>query len=395
MNYAGKGFAPANKSCDASWASAFPTAVYATMKTEGDISIARRNYVGLKRFIDNEIHRATQNASLGLRNMFTEFGDWISQPGVLPGGTDPGAGGVQLSSFSFVKDLGHFVKIAEALGRDTDAAHYRTQLQRFQKEWHDLYFSNGTYIKGYNKGTYNTTTGVFTPGAAAGPGGQPSNSVGVWLDGAPAGAREAALRALVADVLEHKNHTSCGIISWRYQLEALSKHGYTDLAFALLTQKTYPSLGFEILNPLEPATTWWEQWDALPSSGGMNSRNHIMFAGPLGWMYTYGAGLQQAPDSLGFEHVVFAPPGRIIAMAVNNVSLDGNVSAPLRFATASKTTPRGTVGIRWYLPPPPPPHGSCFADVPAASGKDCGPGGCTPTARLAVPEPPAQPNPGV
>jgi hypothetical protein len=97
-------------------------------------------------------------------------------------------------------------------------------------------------------------------------------------------------------------------------------------------------------------------------------------------MYTYGAGLQQAPDSLGFEHVVFAPPGRIIAMAVNNVSLDGNVSAPLRFATASKTTPRGTVGIRWYLPPPPPPHGSCFADVPAASGKDCGPGGCTPTA---------------
>ena len=28
------------------------------------------------------------------------------------------------------------------------------------------------------------------------------------------------------------------------------------------------------------------QWDALPSSGGMNSRNHIMFAGPLGWMYT-------------------------------------------------------------------------------------------------------------
>eukprot|EP01046_Picozoa_sp_COSAG06_P087555 COSAG06_NODE_34043_length_480_cov_1.611549_1_plen_31_part_10 len=31
MNYAGKGFAPANKSCDASWASAFPTTVYATM----------------------------------------------------------------------------------------------------------------------------------------------------------------------------------------------------------------------------------------------------------------------------------------------------------------------------------------------------------------------------
>ena len=72
----------------------------------------------------------------------------------------------------------------------------------------------------------------------------------------------------------------------RYQLEALSENGHLDVAYALLTQKTYPSLGFEILNPLEPATTWWEEWDALPSSGGMNSRNHIMFAGPLGWMYT-------------------------------------------------------------------------------------------------------------
>ena len=70
-------------------------------------------------------------------------------------------------------------------------------------------------------------------------------ATGVWLDGAPAGARESALKAMVADVLEHENHTSCGIISWRFQLEALSAHGYTDVAYALLTQKTYPSLGFE------------------------------------------------------------------------------------------------------------------------------------------------------
>ena len=55
-------------------------------------------------------------------------------------------------------------------------------------------------------------------------------------------------------------------------------------------------------------------------------------------MYTYGAGLQQAPHSIGFEHVVFAPPAKIIEMAANNISLNGNISAPLRFATASKTT---------------------------------------------------------
>ena len=102
---------------------------------EGDTSIARRNWVGLKRFIDNEIHRATQNSSLGLRNMFVEFGDWISQPGPVPGGADTGASGAMLATFSFVKDLGHFVEIAEALGKDDEATHYRAQLRRFQQEF--------------------------------------------------------------------------------------------------------------------------------------------------------------------------------------------------------------------------------------------------------------------
>ena len=32
---------------------------------------------------------------------------------------------------------------------------------------------------------------------------------------------------------------SCGIIGWRFQLEALSKNGHADLAYALLTQTTY------------------------------------------------------------------------------------------------------------------------------------------------------------
>jgi hypothetical protein len=304
--------------------------------------------------------------------MFVEFGDWISQPGPVPGGADHGASGQQLAAFSFVKDLAHFVRIAEVLGKDADAAYYEAQLERFQTEFHALYYnaSAGAYIAGYGTGAYNNSTKTFTAGSASGPGGQPSNSVGVWLEGASPGARASAAAALAADVLEHQNHTSCGIISWRFQLEALSDNGYLDLAYALLTQKTYPSLGYEILNPLEPASTWWEEWDAISSAGGMNSRNHIMFAGPLGWMYTYGAGLQQSPDSIGFEHIVFAPPGPIISMAADNVTLNSNVSAPLRFATASKTTMRGNVAIRWTLPPPPPPgwsHGDCFADIPPPS----------------------------
>ena len=61
--------------------------------------------------------------------MFVEFGDWISQPGPVPGGADHGASGQQLAAFSFVKDLAHFVRIAEVLGKDADAAYYEAQLE--------------------------------------------------------------------------------------------------------------------------------------------------------------------------------------------------------------------------------------------------------------------------
>eukprot|EP01045_Picozoa_sp_COSAG04_P052991 COSAG04_NODE_22887_length_347_cov_1.193548_1_plen_57_part_01 len=50
-------------------------------------------------------------------------------------------------------------------------------------------------------------------------------------------------------------------------------------------------------------------------------------------------------------------------MAAANLTLNANISAPLRFASASKTTGRGTFAIRWSLPPPPPPPtGPCFAE---------------------------------
>ena len=119
------------------------------------------------------------------------------------------------------------------------------------------------------------------------------------------------------------------------------------------------------------STTIWEQWGAPVLSGGMDSRNHPMFAGPADTMYTRFAGclrkrnirrfclddatllvlprqaqdgqrgdpyvqstlqrrgcgafenrLRQAPGTFGFEHVVFAPPGQIISMAKANLMLN-------------------------------------------------------------------------
>ena len=72
-----------------------------------------------------------------------------------------------------------------------------------------------------------------------------------------AATKAAALAQLTGDILAHGNHTTCGIIGWRWELDILSANGYADLAYALITQTTYPSYGYEILNKYEPATTIW------------------------------------------------------------------------------------------------------------------------------------------
>ena len=67
-----------------------------------------------------------------------------------------------------------------------------------------------------------------------------------------------------------------------------------------MPQHRYPSYGYEILSPVEPATTIWELWDSDAEGPGMNSRDHIMFGGPGHWIYSYAGGITQADNSIGY-----------------------------------------------------------------------------------------------
>lgn len=58
----------------------------------------------------------------------------------------------------------------------------------------------------------------------------------------------------------------------------------------------------------------------------MNSRNHIMFGAPGEWNYLYGAGLNQANDSIGFAHAVFNPPSKLLQQAANGISFPNGSS---------------------------------------------------------------------
>jgi alpha-L-rhamnosidase len=92
--------------------------------------------------------------------------------------------------------------------------------------------------------------------------------------------------------------------------EALSANGQHDVAYGLLTQKTYPSWLYSVANG---ATSIWERLNSYTRENGfggnnsMNSFNHYSFGAVAAWMYTWSLGIQRDENSPGFQHFILQP----------------------------------------------------------------------------------------
>lgn len=117
-------------------------------------------------------------------------------------------------------------------------------------------------------------------------------------------------------------------------LHALSDNGYTELAYTLLLQTSYPSWLFSVSLG---ATTMWEHWDGINENGDvwskdMNSFNHYAYGAVGDWIYGKACGIQIPEDGAGFAKVRVAPlPDKRIGSLF-----------------ASIDTRHGTVSSKWY-----------------------------------------------
>ena len=232
----GGGNLPATNSADASWGSVFPQVVWGLLKYNGDTTVGRY-WAGLQRFMANEWGHIGDTGAKDITKMFAQFGDWCPPPPAKMVTKEFSAG------FSFVNDLKATIELARHVGTAAELAHWMDVQAQATKMFHASWFdaSRGFYADG----------------------GQTAQVLALQIDAPPDAATKASvLKVLVDDiVVTHKNHTTCGIIGWRWELDVLSENGFADVAYALITQQTYPGYGYEILNKYEPATTVWELWD--------------------------------------------------------------------------------------------------------------------------------------
>jgi alpha-L-rhamnosidase len=111
----------------------------------------------------------------------------------------------------------------------------------------------------------------------------------------------------------------------------LSDNGYTDIAYDLLLQESYPSW----LYPVKMgATTIWERWDGEKTDStfqdpGMNSFNHYAYGAIGDWMYRVSAGIETKGP--GYKHIIIQP----------------HPTKKLAFSKASFESSYGTISSGW------------------------------------------------
>ncbi len=234
----------------------------------GDSRLLELCYENIKRYVDH----LDKISPSGLTDW--GLGDWVPVKSVTPK--------EYTSSTYFYVDALILSKTAGILGRKTDRKKYHALAQKIKTAINDKYLDR-------EKGMY-------------GSGLQTELSVALYWGLVPDELIEKVAKNLAKKVVDDNKHIDVGLLGSKTILNALSENGYSDLAWEVASQETYPSWGWWIVNG---ATTFYENW--IPDAENDISMNHIMFGEINAWYYKALGGIFPDEKQTGFKNVILKP----------------------------------------------------------------------------------------
>ncbi len=251
----------------------------------GDKKILEDQYSSMKAYVES----IRKNAKNDLWNTGFHFGDWLFY---RPDDDNDGRAAVTdkylIAQCFYANSTQLVINAAKVLGKTEDAAGYSVLLQKIKD----------AFIK-----EYMTANGRLVSGT------QTAYVLALNFDMLPESLRAQAAQRLVDNIKNYDNHLTTGFLGTPNLCHVLTRFGYTDVAYKLLLQDTYPSW----LYPVKMgATTIWERWDGeKPDSTfetpGMNSFNHYSYGAIGDWMYRKMVGLDTYEDGPGYKHIRVQP----------------------------------------------------------------------------------------
>ena len=215
---------------------------------------------------------------------YSYYGDWaapayacLSDEGA-PSAVTPGV--VMSTGYSYYncKLLADF---ARRTGRTEAEAKYTEKAEYVRKAFLDKWF--------------DPETGKVATGSMG------CQAFALWLGILPAECEAKAAEVMRNDLVEKNYKFTTGNLNTRYLMDMLTKHGYIEDAWKVITSDEYPSFGFMFQNE---ATTIWERFE-MKKNPGMNSHNHPMYGAVGYWFYAYLGGI--IPTEPGFSRVSIKP----------------------------------------------------------------------------------------
>ena len=197
-------------------------------------------------------------------------------------------------------------KAAAVLGEKEDAEKYLALSEKIKNAFNEKYL--------------NRETGIYGSGL------QTEMSAPLYWGLVPEDMKEKVAANLARRVEADNKHIDVGLLGTKSILNAMSENGYSDLAYEVAAQETFPSWGYWIVNG---ATTFYENWPLDAASD--ISMNHIMFGEIDAWYYKGLGGIFPDEEQPGFKNVILKP----------------NFVAGLDHFEAKHESPYGTILSSW------------------------------------------------
>lgn len=254
----------------------------------GDQQLLQAQYQSMKGWV-NYIRSISKN---NLWNSGPHYGDWLFY---IPGDDRDGKAAITdkflIAQTFYAHSTQNVINAARVLNNDADVKAYSLLLDSIKKAFMHEY---------------------VTPSGRLVSSSQTAYVLALNFDMLPEAMRADAAKRLVDNVAAYGNHLTTGFLGTPYLCHVLSRFGYTDVAYKLLMQETYPSWLYPVK---KGATTIWERWDGIKPDGSfqnvdMNSFNHYAYGAIGDWMYKVVAGINPDAAKAGYKHMVIAPkPG--------------------------------------------------------------------------------------
>lgn len=269
----------------AGWADASTIIPWEMYLVYGDKRILEYQYPSMKAWVEYMRKESRKD----LWNTGSHFGDWLFY--TMADDNDGKAAITNkylIAQCFYAHSTQLLINAAKELGKTEDVTVYSALLQRIKE----------AFLKEYT-----------TPNGATMSNTQTSYVLALQFDMFPDSLREQAAGRLVENIRQYNNHLTTGFLGTPYLCHVLSRYGYTDVAYKLLLQETYPSWLYPVS---KGATTIWERWDGIRTNGdfqaiSMNSFNHYAYGAIGDWMYRVMVGLDMEDGALAYKKIRIRP----------------------------------------------------------------------------------------